>query len=138
MLARTSKIQSGLFAALNQEIVNDLDYNYIYDATSFPSRPELETHTQSTRRMLMIEDWIGNHTWEATNNQKRRILTLLFYSIWNKRHALLSSSHQSLASRSMASLPSSYVQSDLVFTQSRDCKYEKYSAHYLSRPSIQP
>ena len=74
--------------------------------------------------MMMIEDWIGNHKWEATEEQKRSILTFLFYAIWNKRDAR----HQPFPSRPIHSFLPRHVQSPLVPTQSTDCETEKHSA----------
>ena len=53
--------QPNLFAALNEEIIGDLDHNYTHTATSFPSRPELETPDQREDCLVMIEEWIGVH-----------------------------------------------------------------------------
>lgn len=81
-----SKNQPDLIQALTGEIVDDLEFNYTCTADAFSRRSELESSYQREQRLVMIEEWMNTHNWQATKKQKACILTTLFYSIWNRWH----------------------------------------------------
>ena len=83
---------------------------------------------------MMTEEWMNTHKWQAT---KKRILTTLFYSIWNQRYALQLSSKQTLLPTHIRSKEKAFANrmpQDLIRPQSRDFEPEKHSTQAHAQP----
>lgn len=75
-----------LMKNLEEEIYGDLEHNYEYGPTAFPSHERLESFHQREQRLAMVEEWLESYPeWTATQMQKVNILTAIFYCIWNAK-----------------------------------------------------
>jgi len=132
-LVYMSKNQPELMQALTDEIVEDFEFHYTYAADAFPRRSELESSYQKEQRLVMIEEWMNTNDWQATKKQETHVLTPLFYSIWNQRYALQSSSKQTLLPsyfRSKAEAFTNRMPQGLIRPQSKDFEPEKHSTQF--------
>ena len=138
VLGYMSTNQPNLIRALTDEIVDDLEFNYTYTADAFPRRAGLESSYQREQRLVMIEEWMNTHHWQAAKKQKTYILTTLFYFIWNQRHALQPISRPTLLPsrlRAEEKVFAHITPQDSVDTQSKDFGPEKHSTQSHTQSS---
>lgn len=124
-LALRSLLESDpyVFKSLADQISNDLEFCYEFPHDSFPSSENDETAAQTASRLELVSSWMDNQIeWNATQVQRRNIITLLFYTIWHlQNHEKCSDDNANLvvpiipsSKYNKASLPGLDRQTDLT------------------------
>ena len=106
------KNEPALFRRLVDEIREDLEHSYTYCGNEFPTEAWREEPHQNKKRLDMVQEWVNGKSWSTTcawkanKIQQIKILTMLFYSIWNRK----------FRSSSLAKGPSRAVSPQLLST----------------------